>query len=52
MRLFAYKQPQMSKTACKDKKLIAKDEAKFVCKKCDAKVKKEKYVCKPKKIKN
>ncbi len=41
----------MSKTACKDKDLIVKDGAKFICKKCDAAVKKEKHACKPKKMK-
>lgn len=42
----------MSKTACKDKSLIETDNPKYVCKKCGATVKKEKNVCKPKKIKN
>ena len=41
----------MSKTACKDKSLIVIDDPKYVCKKCGATVKKEKHVCKPKKIK-
>ncbi|MDD3787368.1 MAG: hypothetical protein PHO94_01580 [Petrimonas sp.] len=42
----------MSKTACKDKDLIEKENPKYICKKCDATVKKEKHVCKPKKIKS
>jgi hypothetical protein len=41
----------MSRKACDDTDLIVKDEPKFICKKCDATVKKEKHVCKPKKIK-
>ena len=41
----------MSKTACKDADLIDKKEPKYSCKKCGATVKKEKNVCKPKKIK-
>jgi hypothetical protein len=41
----------MSKTACKDNELINIDKPKFICKKCDAAVKKEKHACKPKKIK-
>ena len=41
----------MSKTACKDKNLIDRDDPKFECEKCSATVKKEKHVCKPHKIK-
>lgn len=41
----------MSKTACKNKKLIVKEGAQFTCKKCDATVKKERHACKSKKIK-
>ncbi len=41
----------MGKTACKDKDLIQKREPKYECKKCGLTVKKEKYVCKSKKIK-
>lgn len=41
----------MSKTACKDKSVTETDEQRFECKKCGAKVKKEKQVCKPRKIK-
>ncbi len=41
----------MGKTACKNKDLIEKENPKYVCKKCDATVRKEKHVCKPKKIK-
>lgn len=41
----------MGKTACKDKDLIEDKEAKYECKKCGAKVKKEKHACKAKKIK-
>jgi hypothetical protein len=41
----------MSKTACKNINLIAIEEAKFICKKCNVMVKKEKYACKPKELK-
>lgn len=45
----------MSKTMCSDAKEIAKKskgkEAKYFCKKCGSEVAKEKWVCKPKKIK-
>ncbi len=41
----------MGKTACKDKDLIVTTDPKYICKKCDVTVKKEKHVCKPKKIK-
>jgi hypothetical protein len=39
----------MSKTMCKSD-VAEKGEAKFICKKCSAKAKKEKHLCKPKKI--
>jgi hypothetical protein len=41
----------MSKTACKDKDLKVKEDARFICKKCEATVKKEKHACKPKRLK-
>lgn len=41
----------MSKTACKDKSLIAKENSKYICKKCEVMVMKEKHCCNPKKIK-
>ena len=40
----------MSKKACKKKDFQDKEEPKFECKKCGAKVYKEEKVCKPKKI--
>ena len=40
----------MGKTACKDNDFEAIEQPKYVCKKCGAKVKKEKQACKPKKI--
>jgi predicted nucleic acid-binding Zn ribbon protein len=40
----------MSKTACKDERLIMTDEPRYICKKCGATVKKEKQACKPRKI--
>ena len=36
----------MGKTACKDESLINTKEPKYECKKCGAKVKKEKQACK------
>lgn len=42
----------MGKVACKKKDFKDKENPKYICKKCDAKVKKEDNVCKPKKIKN
>lgn len=42
----------MAKTACKKKTFKDKDNAKYECKRCGAKVKKEEKVCKPKKIKD
>jgi hypothetical protein len=42
----------MGKCACKKKNFADKENAKFECKKCGAKVKKEEKVCKPKKIIN
>lgn len=42
----------MGKCACKKKDFVNKEEAKFICTKCDAKVKKKDKVCKPKKIIN
>ena len=41
----------MSKTACKDDSVIDNKNPKFECKKCVARVKKEKHVCKSRKIK-
>ena len=44
----------MSKTMCelsKEEKLEKSAEPKYYCKKCSATAKKEKYLCKPKKIK-
>ena len=40
----------MSKKACKKKNFEDKQDPKYQCKKCGAKVKKEKKVCKPKRI--
>lgn len=40
----------MSKKACKTKDFEDKKEAKYECKKCGARVKKEEKVCKPKKV--
>jgi ubiquitin len=40
----------MGKTACKEKDFEEAKEPKYVCKKCGAKVKKEKQACKPRKI--
>ncbi len=40
----------MSKKACKKKDFEDKENPKYKCKKCGAKVKKEDKVCKPKKI--
>jgi hypothetical protein len=42
----------MGKKACKKKNFENKENAKFECKKCGAKVKKEEKICKPKKIIN
>jgi len=42
----------MGKTACKTKEFQDKEDPKYECKKCGAKVKKEEKVCKPKRIKN
>jgi hypothetical protein len=45
----------MSKTTCtmdKAEKAEKQADAKFYCKKCDAVARKEKYLCKPKKIKD
>ncbi len=39
----------MSKTICKSD-VPEKGEPKYICKKCNAKAKKEKLLCKPKKI--
>ena len=44
----------MSWTVCElseEKQLEKQKEAKYVCKKCGAEAKKEKHLCKPKKIK-
>jgi len=40
----------MGKTACKKKDFEDKENPKYECKKCGAKVNKEDKVCKPKKI--
>ncbi len=42
----------MGKTACKKRDFQDKENAKYECKRCGAKVKKEDKVCKPKKIKS
>lgn len=42
---------KMGKTVCKNQLLATDNDAKFKCKKCDARVLKKKNVCKPKKIK-
>lgn len=42
----------MGKCACKKKDFVNKEEATFICTKCDAKVKKKDKVCNPKKIIN
>jgi len=42
----------MSKTQCKNKDYKEKDNAKYVCKNCERKAKKEEKLCKPKKIKD
>jgi hypothetical protein len=39
----------MSKTMCKSD-VPEKGDVKFICKKCGARAKKEKHLCKPKKI--
>ena len=41
----------MGKKACKKKEFEDKENAKYRCKKCDAKVVKEEKVCKPQKLK-
>jgi predicted RNA-binding Zn-ribbon protein involved in translation (DUF1610 family) len=38
----------MSKTMCKSDAPEKEDKVKFTCKKCGAKAKKEKHLCKPK----
>ena len=40
----------MSKKACKKKNFQDKEDAKFLCKKCGAKVKKKDKACKPQKL--
>ena len=40
----------MSKTMCKSDNLEKGDNVKFTCKKCGARAKKEKHLCKPKLI--
>jgi len=40
----------MSKTICKTGNRSEEDKAAYSCKKCGAKAKKEKHLCKPKKI--
>jgi hypothetical protein len=42
----------MAKTACKKKEFKDKENPKYECKKCRARVNKEEKVCKPKKIKS
>lgn len=41
----------MGKAACKKKGFEDKEDAKYKCKKCDAKVNKKENICKPKKLK-
>jgi len=44
----------MSKTICemdKSERKEKQEDARYVCKKCEATAKKEKHLCKPKKIK-
>jgi hypothetical protein len=41
----------MGKTQCKDKDYEPKEDAKYICKRCERTAKKEDKVCKPKKIK-
>ena len=50
--LIGNKRINMGKCACKKKDFEDKENAKFICTKCDAKVKKKDKVCKPKKIIN
>jgi hypothetical protein len=38
------------KKSCKKNENISKDEAKYICKKCERFSKKEKHLCKPKQI--
>lgn len=40
----------MGKKACKKKNFEEKPDARYLCKKCGAKVKKEEKVCKPEKL--
>jgi hypothetical protein len=40
----------MSKTMCKSQLLQDNEKVNYTCKKCGAKAKKEKQLCKPKKI--
>ncbi len=42
----------MPKTQCKNDDYREKDDAKFVCKRCERTAKKEDKLCKPKKIKD
>jgi len=42
----------MSKTQCKNEDYKVKADAKYVCKRCERKAKKEDKLCKPKKIKD
>jgi hypothetical protein len=42
----------MSKTQCKNEDYKEKGDAKYVCKRCERKAKKEDKLCKPKKIKD
>lgn len=42
----------MGKTKCKDKDYKEKDDAVYICKRCERSSKKEEKVCKPKKIKD
>lgn len=41
----------MGKVVCKKKNFVDKENAKYICKKCGARVKKKEKVCKAKKIK-
>lgn len=40
----------MGKSACKKKDYVEPEDAKYCCKKCNVKAKKENKLCKPKKI--
>lgn len=40
------------KKACEKKEMVKEEDAKYKCKKCDRLAKKEKHLCKPKKLDN